>query len=61
MKEQYHAALVAAENRMERSQSSMLTEMETHTSSIVKSEVPEGPQTKPSSPEVSGSVHWWES
>lgn len=42
---------------MERSQSSILAEIEKRR--IEKSEVPEGPPRQSPSPEVSGSVHWW--
>ncbi|KAF8740809.1 hypothetical protein AX14_007181 [Amanita brunnescens Koide BX004] len=49
LQEQYYAALVTAENRIERSQSSILAEIERR--GVVQSEVPEGSQGKPSSPE----------
>ena len=58
LKEQYHTALIAAENRVERARSSTVTEMEKRIA--VNRDGSEEPQRKPSSPAVSGSVHWWE-
>ncbi|KAK2464239.1 hypothetical protein APHAL10511_003696 [Amanita phalloides] len=48
LKEQYHTALVSAENRIERTKSSTVVEMERR--SMAKSDVPEESQRKPSSP-----------
>jgi len=58
-KENYHNALLAAENRFERSKSATVREMEIRVavkSQETQSEEKEEVQRKPSSPVVSGSV-----
>lgn len=62
-KEQYHIALIATENRLDRIRSGTVQAIQ---SSVAvdkqepKEEALEEPQRKPSSPSVSGSVNWWE-
>jgi hypothetical protein len=62
-RDKYLATLVATENRLDRLRSGTVLKMQsrgaTHEKEL-KEEVIEEPQQKPSSPEVSGSVDWWE-
>ena len=61
-KENYHNALVAAENHLERSRSRTVRDVESRTKAKLPevSEEKEEVERKPSSPVVSGSVIWWE-
>jgi len=62
-KENYHNALLAAENHLERSQSRSVRDIESRAKVKVPqvSEEKEEVERKPSSPVVSGSVTiWWE-
>lgn len=61
-KENYHNALVAAENHLERSHSHSVRDIESRPKAKLPevSEEKEEVERKPSSPVVSGSVIWWE-
>jgi E3 ubiquitin-protein ligase BRE1 len=61
-KENYHNALVAAENHLERSHSRSVRDIESRPKVKLPevSEEKEEVERKPSSPVVSGSVIWWE-
>lgn len=65
-KDSYYSTLVALENRLERSQSAIVHEVESKGKSQEQecgSDMNEEVRQKPPSPMVSGSVlcHWWES
>lgn len=61
-RDSYHDALIAAENRFERSLSGTVVALEARTppEKGASNGEKEDTQRKPSSPAVSGSVHWWE-
>jgi E3 ubiquitin-protein ligase BRE1 len=61
-RDSYHDALIAAENRFERSLSGTVVTLEARAApgKEASNGEKEDTQRKPSSPAVSGSVHWWE-
>ena len=60
-KENYHNALVAAENHLERSHSRSVRDIESRPKvKLPEVEENEEVERKPFSPVVSGSVIWWE-
>jgi hypothetical protein len=62
-RDKYLETLVATENRLDRLRSGTVLKMQSRGvlhEKEPKEEVIEEPQRKPSSPEVSGSVDWWE-